>query len=223
MAEAITEKTRLIFICNPNNPTASYVTHDQLAAFLKRVPSEVVVALDEPYLEFVTAEDFPDWSKLREEHPNLVALRSFSKGYSLAGLRIGYLLGSEEIVSLLHRVRQPFNVNRLAQAAAAKAITCRERVAERRAQNQRRMRRLREGMEELGVAVLPSQTNFYLATVSQLVPNLFERLLRQGVIVRPMHPFGMPERSFRVNTGTEDENEFYLFALGRVLRGEDQS
>jgi histidinol-phosphate aminotransferase len=223
MAEAINEKTRLVFVCNPNNPTASYVTHAQLEAFLSRVPSDVVVAVDEPYLDFVTAEDFPDWFDLRQSYPNLVSVRSFSKGYSLAGLRVGYLLGSEEIVGLLHRVRQPFNVNRLAQAAATVAIGCRERVVERRAQNQRRMRRLREGMEELGVQVLPSQTNFYLAIVPQHIEDLFDRLLHQGVIVRPMEPFGMPPRSFRVNTGTEDENEFYLAALSRVLRGEDRS
>ncbi len=223
MADAIHEKTRLIFLCNPNNPTASYLTHDQLAEFLKRVPAEVVVAMDEPYLEFVSAKDFPDWKSLWKDYPNLVALRSFSKGYSLAGLRIGYLLGSEEIVGMLHRVRQPFNVNRLAQKAAAVAINCRDRVEERRRQNQRRMRRLREGMEALGVEVLPSQTNFYLAIVPQHIPELFERLLHQGVIVRPMEPFGMPARSFRVNTGTEDENEFYLEALAKVLRGEDRS
>lgn len=222
MAEAITPKTRLIFICNPNNPTATYVDHDAVKRFMDRVPGDVVVALDEPYFEFVTAEDFPRWGDLRLEYPNLVALRSFSKGYSLAGLRIGYLLGSEEIVSLLHRVRQPFNVNRLAQKAATTAIRCRDRVAERREQNQGRMQRLGEGMRQLGLEVTPSQTNFYLATVNDEVPDLFERLLHEGVIVRPMEPFGMPPGAFRVNTGTDDENEFFLRAIGRVLRGEDR-
>ena len=125
------------------------------------------------------------------------------------------------ITYLLDRVRQPFNVNRLAQLAAATAIRCRDRVAERRQQNLGRMKRLGDGMRELGVEVAPSQTNFYLAVVDESVTDLFERLLRQGVIVRPMGPFGMPPGSFRVNTGTDEENEFYLAALGRVLRGED--
>ena len=125
-------------------------------------------------------------------------------------------------MGLLHRVRQPFNVNRLAQAAAATAIRCRDRVVERREQNRARMERLGAGMREIGVEVTPSQTNFYLAEVDETVPDLFERLLHQGVIVRPMGPFGMPPGSFRVNTGTDEENEFFLAALGRVLRGEDQ-
>ncbi len=223
MAAAVTGKTRLIFICNPNNPTGSYVTQAQVAEFLEAVPDDVVVALDEPYVEFVTAEDYADWFSLRDLHPNLVSVRSFSKGYSLAGLRVGYLLGSEEIVGLLNRVRQPFNVNRLAQAAAAASIRARERVAERREQNRRRMERLGRGMEELGVEVLPSQTNFYLAMVKEEIPEFFDRLLRQGVIVRPMGQFGMPERSFRVNTGTDEENEYFLAALARVIRGEDRS
>lgn len=223
MAEEVNEKTRLIFVCNPNNPTGSYVTLDQVASFLDKIPGDVVVVLDEPYVEFVTASDYADWFALREDHPNLVSLRSFSKSYSLAGLRVGYLLGSEEIVGLLHRVRQPFNVNRVAQAAAAASIRARERVAARREENRARMDRLRKGMEELGVEVLPSQTNFYLAMVREVVPGLFERLLKQGVIVRPMQPFGMPDRSFRVNTGTDEENEFFLVALARVLRGEDRS
>jgi len=223
MAEAVNERTRLVFICNPNNPTGTYVTGEQVAAFMDRVPSDVVVVLDEPYVEFVTAEDYADWFSLRDSYPNLVSLRSFSKTYSLAGLRIGYLLGSEEIVSLLHRVRQPFNVNRLAQAAAAASIRARERVAQRRRENRRRMDHLQKGMQELGVEVLPSQTNFFLAMVEKEIPDFFDRLLHEGVIVRPMQQFGTGERSFRVNTGTDEENECFLRALGRVLRGEDRS
>ena len=217
MAAAINERTRLVFVCNPNNPTGTWVDRDALTGFLEKVPPDVVVALDEAYVEFVTDPDFPDFFSLRQRFPNLVSVRSFSKIYSLAALRIGYCIGSAEVIGLLQRVRQPFNVNRLAQRAAAVALRQTDRVAQRRRDNRRRLDQLIRGLKDLGCEVLPSQTNFVLARPQTVVEELFDRLLREGVIVRPMESFGLGNGSFRVNTGTEEENEFFLAALERVL------
>ncbi len=221
MAAAITSRTRLVFVCNPNNPTGTYVTAEAMAAFMAKVPADVVVVLDEAYFEFVTAKDFPSYHTLRKTYPNLVCLRSMSKAYSLAGLRVGYAMGSVEVIQLLQRVRQPFNVNRLAQVAAVAALAQRERTAERRVVTRRRVDHLGEKLVELGCKVVPSQTNFLLVFAPERSLGLFDRLLREGVIVRPMHHFGLDEGSFRVNVGTEDENEFFLNALSRVLAVSD--
>lgn len=221
MLDAITERTRLIFICNPNNPTGTWVTETEFVAFMEKVPEDVLVVLDEAYVEFVTDPRFPRFFELRTRFANLASMRSFSKVYSLAALRIGYLLGSEEVVGLLQRVRQPFNANRLAQRAATVALQHQDRVAERREANSRGLDQLRSGLHDLGCATLPSQTNFLLTRPPEPVDDLFDRLLRQGAIVRPMGSFGLGEGSFRVNTGTAEENRIFLDGLGRVLRGED--
>ncbi len=221
MLDAVTERTRLIFVCNPNNPTGTWVREAEFTAFMERVPDDVLVVLDEAYVEFVTDPEFPRYFELRKRFGNLASMRSFSKIYSLAALRIGYLLASEEVVGLLQRVRQPFNVNRLAQRAAAVALMHQDRVAERRDTNRRSLDQLRAGLEELGCTMLPSQTNFVLTRPPEPVDDLFNRLLRQGAIMRPMGSFGLGEGSFRVNTGTAEENEIFLTGLGRVLRNED--
>jgi len=222
MADAVTPDTRILFVCNPNNPTGTYVSHEALRAFVRRVPDDVLVVVDEAYLEFAVADDFPDVVALQREHPNLVALRSLSKAYSLAGLRVGYAIADPSVVEMLQRVRQPFNVNRLGQIAAAVAIGQRDRVAHRRRENRRRLERLAAGMEELGCTVVPSQANFLLAFAPDAADEVFPRLLREGVIVRPMHTnFGLEAAAFRVNTGTDEENAFFLAALRRVLTVED--
>jgi histidinol-phosphate aminotransferase len=221
MLAAITERTRLIFVCNPNNPTGTWVKEAEFTTFMERVPDDVLVVLDEAYVEFVTDPEFPRYFELRKRFTNLASMRSFSKIYSLAALRIGYLLASEEVVGLLQRVRQPFNVNRLAQRAAAVALTYQDRVVERREANRLSLDQLRTGLEDLGCTMLPSQTNFVLARPPEPVEDLFGRLLRQGAIMRPMGSFGLGEGSFRVNTGTAEENEVFLTGLGRVLRNED--
>ena len=217
MADAITPRTRVVFVCNPNNPTGTYVSEDELVRFLGRVPEDVLVVMDEAYVEFTTAEDFPDFFRLRERFVNLVSVRSFSKVYSIAALRIGYAIGHPEVIGMLQRVRQPFNVNRLAQKAAATALRRQDLVAERRATNRRRLDALGKGLEERGCRVVPSQTNFHLAFTPNETTEVFPALLREGVIVRPMHRFGLGEGSFRVNTGTDEENAAFLRALDRVL------
>lgn len=221
MLAAITPKTRLVFVCNPNNPTGTWVRETEFVAFMEKVPPDVLVVLDEAYVEFVTDPEFPRYFELRKRFANLASMRSFSKVYSLAALRIGYLLGSEEVVGLLQRVRQPFNANRLAQRAASVALRSQHRVAERRDANRKGLDQLRAGLHALGCTTLPSQTNFLLTRPPEPVEDLFGRLLKQGSIVRPMQSFGLGEGSFRVNTGTSEENEIFLAGLGRVLRGED--
>ena len=221
MLDAVTDRTRLIFVCNPNNPTGTWVREAEFTAFMERVPDDVLVVLDEAYVEFVTDPEFPRYFELRKRFANLASMRSFSKIYSLAGLRIGYLLASEEVVDLVQRVRQPFNANRLAQRAAAVALLQQDRVGERREANRRGLEQLCAGLEALGCTMLPSQTNFVLTRPPEPVDDLFGRLLRQGSIVRPMGSFGLGEGSFRVNTGTREENEIFLSGLGRVLRKED--
>ena len=217
MAEAITPRTRVVFVCNPNNPTGTYVDEARFTAFLEKVPEDVLVVLDEAYVEFVTAPDFPDFFRLRERFPNLVSVRSFSKVYSIAALRIGYAIAHPDVIGMLQRVRQPFNVNRLAQKAAAVALRHQDEVAERRRTNRARLDQLGRGLQDLGCRVVPSQTNFHLAFTPEPTTEVFGALLREGVIVRPMHSFGLGEGSFRVNTGTEEENATFLQALERVL------
>lgn len=221
MLDAITPRTRLVFVCNPNNPTGTWVQEAEFTAFMERVPEDVLVVMDEAYVEFVTDPDFPRYFELRKRFPNLASMRSFSKIYSLAALRIGYLLASEEVVGLVQRVRQPFNANRLAQRAASVALQHQDRVVERREANRRGLDQLAAGLHALDCTTLPSQTNFLLTRPPIQVDDLFGRLLRQGAIVRPMGSFGLGEGSFRVNTGTPEENEIFLAGLGRVLRGED--
>lgn len=217
MAEAVGEKTRAVFLCNPNNPTGTYFGEAALVDFLEKVSDDVLVVLDEAYAEFVVAEDYPDFFSLRKKYPNLVCVRSFSKVYSLAALRIGYCIADPAVIGMLQRVRQPFNVNRLAQRAAAVALGRQDLVAERRRINRRRLEAMREGMEKLGCRVVPSQTNFHLVFAPGGSEELFDGLMRAGVIVRPMRGFGVEESAFRVNVGTDEENEAFLEALAEVL------
>lgn len=219
MLAAINERTRLVFVCNPNNPTGTWVQEAAIVEFMEQVPDDVLVVLDEAYVEFVTDPDFPRFFELRKRYANLASMRSFSKIYSLAALRIGYLIASEEVTGLLQRVRQPFNVNRLAQKAAAVALRQQHRVAERRAANRHGLDQLRAGLHALGCTTLPSQTNFLLVRTPDGFEDLFDRLLREGSIVRPMGSFGLGATSFRVNTGTPEENEIFLAGLKRVLQG----
>jgi histidinol-phosphate aminotransferase len=221
MARRINERTRLIFICNPNNPTGTWLNHDRLERFLQKVPADVLVVLDEAYVELVVDPQFPRFFELRQRYPNLASVRSFSKIYSLAALRIGYVIADPELIDALQRVRQPFNVNRLAQVAAAAALGRQDLVAERRRTNRRRLEFLERGLADLGCRTLPSQTNFLLTFTPETSVDLFDRLLREGVIVRPMPSFGLEGHCFRVNVGTDEENRLFLEALARVLAVND--
>jgi len=212
MAKAVTPKTRLAFICNPNNPTGTYVTAAAVTAFMRAIPPDVIVVFDEAYYEYVTAADYPDTMALLKAGRNVVLLRTFSKIYGLAGLRIGYGLTTPEIVQHLNRIRPPFNTNSLAQKAALAALADEEHVRESRRLNTEGMAYLAERLRALGLTVVPSQANFLYFEVNQDGKAVFEALLRRGVIVRHLSgPF------LRVTVGLPQENERFITALQTVL------
>jgi histidinol-phosphate aminotransferase len=212
MAAAITERTRLLFLCNPNNPTGTMVSGEEVAQLLARVPEQVVVVFDEAYFEYVRSSQFPDSMAYVKQGRNAIVLRTFSKIYGLAGLRIGYGVTTPEIANFLNRVRPPFNANSLAQRAALAALDDDEHVAKSRAVNQAGMEQVINGLRGLGLAPIPSEANFVYVDVGRDGRRVFESLLRLGVIVR--HIEG---RMIRVTIGQASENEALLTALGQVL------
>jgi len=216
MAKAVTAKTRVIFIANPNNPTGTWVEKDELDAFFKAVPEQVLVVLDEAYGEYVEASDFPDGMDYLSPYPNVIVSRTFSKAYGLAGLRVGYAFAHPDITNVLNRVRQPFNVNALALRAAVAALNDQDFVARSRALNRAGMLQITEGVQSLGLSVIPSCGNFLCVHLQRAGLPVYEALLRQGVIVRPVTNYGMPEY-IRVTIGAPAENERFLAALKAVL------
>ncbi|MCB1182935.1 histidinol-phosphate transaminase [bacterium] len=217
MAAAVDERTKLVIVCNPNNPTGTYNTAAELRAFLAAVPDHVIVALDEAYYEYVTADDYPRTVPMLAAHPNLVILRTFSKIHSLAGLRVGYGVGHPDLVGELHKTREPFNVNMLSQAAAIACLDHWDEVAGRRDRNRAELDRMVAGLEALGLQTVPSQTNFVLVRGDVNAGELATRLLQMGVIVRPMHAFGLGDGAMRISIGLPDENTRCLAALEEIL------
>jgi histidinol-phosphate aminotransferase len=220
MKEAVTSRTKMVFICNPNNPTGTYVTEGDVIAFLEEIRNDVIVVFDEAYFEYVTATDYPDSRKLLDRFRNIVILRTFSKAYSLSGVRIGYAMADPEVVTILHMVRQPFNVNRLAQAAARAALRHSEALADRIEENNSERSRVAKELLELGFTVPESQTNFLLAVPGGPDSNIVDRLMDLGIIVRSGAPWGLGTESFRVSIGTPAENNRFLEGLHEVLEQE---
>ncbi len=217
MAKAIDDETYVAWIANPNNPTGTFARHEEIEAFLKRVPERVLVVLDEAYNEYLPAELRGDSVKLLKRHPNLVITRTFSKAYGLAGLRVGYALAHASVADVMNRVRQPFNVNSIALAAARAALDDMEFVARSYAENLQGLRHLEEGSRALGLDYIPSHGNFITVRVGK-APEVYKRLLRRGVIVRPVGGgYGLPEH-LRVTIGTAEENERFLSALSASLK-----
>jgi histidinol-phosphate aminotransferase len=217
MARAVDEDTGVMWIANPNNPTGTFVPGAALEAFLRRVPERVIVVLDEAYNEYLPADLRADSVKWLKRHPNLVLTRTFSKAYGLAGLRVGYALAHPAVADVMNRVRQPFNVNSVALAAAVAALQDMEFVARSYAENLQGLRQLREGTQALGLDFIPSSGNFLTVRVGK-AQELYRRLLKRGVIVRPVGGgYGLPEH-LRVTVGTESENERFLAALAGSLK-----
>ena len=217
MLAAIEAQTRLVFIANPNNPTGTFIAADAVAAFLARVPAGVVVVLDEAYNEYLPpALRHPsiDWVR---RFPNLLVSRSFSKAYGLAGLRVGYGVAQPELTDLLNRVRQPFNTNSLAQAAAIAALADEGFVARSVEVNRQGMAQLTAAFDRLGLRYLPSFGNFVLVQVGD-GSAVYQGLLRRGVIVRPVANYGLPQW-LRVTIGLKEENDRFIAALREVLQG----
>jgi histidinol-phosphate aminotransferase len=217
MAKAIDDETYVVWLANPNNPTGTYARADALEGFLRRVPERVLVVLDEAYNEYLPADLRADSVKWLRRHPNLIVTRTFSKAYGLAGLRAGYALAHGSVADVMNRVRQPFNVNSLALAAAAAALDDMEFVAKSYAENLQGMKQLEEGAGSLGLDYIPSFGNFLTIRVGKAA-EVYKRLLRRGVIVRPVGGgYGLPEH-LRVTIGTAEENQKFLTALAASLR-----
>lgn len=212
MARAVTPRTKLLFVCNPNNPTGTMVSAAEITALMANVPEHVIVVFDEAYCEYVRDPHFPDSLGYVRQTRNAIVLRTFSKIYGLAGLRIGYGVTTAEIAGYLERVRPPFNANSLAQRAALAALGDEEHVARSRAMNQMEMAGVRTGLLALGLQPLPSEANFLYFDAGQDGRALYEALLRKGVIVR--HIEG---NYVRVTIGLPEENRQFLQALTTVL------
>ena len=219
MLAAIEADTRVLFIANPNNPTGTYLDQTVLRGFLDEVlvryGNQLVVVLDEAYNEYLDPEQRGDSAAWIKQYPNLIVTRSFSKAYGLAGVRVGYGLAQAAVTDLLNRVRQPFNVNAMAQLAARAALQDRDFLSRTYEANRKGRRQLQEGFEALGLSYVPSHTNFVLVRVGEAV-HVHAELLRRGVIVRPTAGDGLPEY-LRVSIGLPAENERLLQALGEVL------
>ena len=211
---AIRPDTRIVWIANPNNPTGNFLPYAEVRAFLESVPSDVLVVLDEAYNEYLPPADRSDSAAWIAEFPNLVVTRTFSKIYGLAGLRVGYALAAPELADLMNRVRQPFNVNNLALAAARAALDDHLFVADSYALNRRGMEQVVAGLKRLGFEHIPSHGNFVTFKAGDGA-GINQKLLRQGVIVRPIAGYGMPEW-LRVTIGTERENLRFLEALEKA-------
>lgn len=212
MTRAITPRTRLLFVCNPNNPTGTMVSADAVDRLMDRVPQDVIVVFDEAYIEYVRDPHFPDTIAYVQQGRNAIVLRTFSKIYGLAGLRIGYGVTTPEINNFLNRVRPPFNANSLAQRAALAALEDDEHVAKSRATNAMGMDQIGNGLRTLGFAPIPSEANFIYFDVKRDGRQVFDALLREGIIVR--HIEGT---MLRVTIGQPDENTAFLQALKKVL------
>ncbi len=211
--------TRVVWVANPNNPTGTWVGRDALYTFLQEIPEEVVVVVDEAYIEFVEEADYPDASQWLDQFPNLIVTRTFSKAYGLAGYRIGYGLSSERVADLLNRVRQPFNVNALAQTAAIAALEDQSHMQQGVALNNTEMQKMEHAFRHLGLEWIPSVGNFVSVDLGQPVMPIFSALEQQGVITRPVANYGMPNH-LRISIGLPAENERLIQVLTQILRGQ---
>ena len=217
MADAIRDDTRVVWVANPNNPTGTLVASERLEAFVRRIPERVIVVIDEAYNEYLHANLRAPTVAWLKRHPNLVLTRTFSKAYGLAGLRVGYALAHPSVADVMNRVRQPFNVNGVALAAAVAALNDMEFVARSYADNLQGMRQIEEGARSLGLDWIASYGNFITIRVGRAA-EIYKRLLRRGVIVRPVGgAYQLPEH-LRVTIGTADENERFLAALAASVR-----
>lgn len=218
MLQQVTAKTKIIFICNPNNPTGTIVHQLEVDEFMERIPHSILVVFDEAYFEYVEDSSFARGFKYFREGRNVAVLRTFSKIYSLAGCRIGYGVMPEYLTSCLNKIREPFNVNSLAQAVALASLDNQQEVAIRVKANSENKKYLYAGFERLGLPYIPSEGNFILVDLKSDSREIFKRLLAEGVIVRTGDIFGPAYRTFcRVTIGTREENEKLITALEKVL------
>jgi histidinol-phosphate aminotransferase len=214
--ECIDSSTRVVFIANPNNPTGTWFELNELNDFLEKVSNEVIVVLDEAYFEYMPDEFKPDTNALLNKYPNLIVTRTFSKIYGLAGLRIGYSISHPDIADILNRVRQPFNTNMAAQAAALAALDDEEHLSNSIKLNSSGLVQLVDGFDKLGLNHIPTIANFISVNLKREAAPVYDALLKEGVIVRPVANYNMPEY-LRITVGTKEQNERVLVALKKVL------
>jgi histidinol-phosphate aminotransferase len=216
IAQEVDEKTKVVFVANPNNPTGTYVTRDETREFLDSIPKETLVVFDEAYIDFVDVKDFP--STLDHlQRGNVIVLRTFSKAQGMAGLRLGYGLASRKIIGYLNKVRQPFNVNHLAQAAGLAALADKDYQERSRRLVLEGRRFLAQEFEKMGLETCPSQANFIMVNVKKDAAKVFERLLKKGIIIRSMKSYGLPQW-VRVTVGRMKENKRFIRELKKVLK-----
>lgn len=217
LAAAVDGATRVVFVANPNNPTGTWIQAQPLHDFITQMPANTLVVIDEAYAEYVEAADYPDTTQWVKHFPNLLVTRTFSKIFGLAGLRLGYSVSSEGVAELLNRVRQPFNVNSLAQVAGLAALADADHVSRSVATNRAGLLQLGEALRLRGLEFIPSVGNFLTIDLRRPPGPIYQDLLRQGVIVRPVANYGLPTH-LRVTVGSSAENERFLQALDRVLQ-----
>lgn len=218
MKAAIGEKTRMVFLCNPNNPTGTIISRGEFADFMADLPSDILIIADEAYMEFVREPDCFCGLNHLDARPPVVTLRTFSKAYGLAGLRIGYGVMDAEIAGLLHRIRPPFNASIPAQAGALAALDDRAFLQKTLSTVHQGIDFLRAELAAMGLTAFPTQSNFFLVDLGCSAQAVFEKLLEHGVIVRSMRSYGYPQY-IRVNAGLPEENQRFLDALKQVLGG----
>jgi histidinol-phosphate aminotransferase len=217
MRAAVDAHTRMVFICNPNNPTSTYSTAAEVNQFLVGLPEDVIVVIDEAYYDYVDAPDYPDSMGLRKDRDTIVILRTFSKFFSLAGVRIGYAITAPGVVKALHQIRQPFNVNVLAQASARAALEVMDELKPLARETIEERERVRQVMLELGLVCPPSQANFVFVDLGDNTVDLFKELFDERVIVRRMAQFGAALNSYRISIGTVEDNDRLIAAARKVM------
>ncbi len=213
----VDDNTKLVFIANPNNPTGTMVDRMAFDSFMKKIPPPVMVVMDEAYYEYMMREDFPDSISYMQQGRNIIILRTFSKIYGLAALRIGYGIARPELIDYMNRVRLPFNVNSLAQAAAIAALDDTEHLSHSQAVTRSGRQYLYSQFDKLGIDYVPSAANFILLDTKRNGSRVYNTMLKAGVIVRPMQVYGLPDY-IRVTIGTEGENRRLVEALKRALK-----
>src|SRR5690554_6115871 len=221
MAAAVTERTRLVFVANPNNPTGTVHDSHAIEAFLDKIPQNVLVVLDEAYYEYMTGEKDPDGVALLSRFPNLIVCRTFSKAWGLAALRVGYSINSPAIADILNRVRQPFNVNSTALAAAAAVLEDTDYLQRSRAANTAGLKQLQEAFDQMGLRYIPSSGNFVAVEVGLQAMAVYHALLSNGVIMCLVTGYGMPNH-LRVSVGLPEQNELFINALAKALAAAGQ-
>jgi len=212
----INDKTRMIFIANPNNPTGTWINKADMTAFLKEVRDDIIVVLDEAYFEYVEEPEYPDGIEMQKQFPNVVVTRTFSKAHGLASLRIGYSISHPEIADLLNRVRQPFNVNAMSLAAAVAALDDQEHVRAAVDLNRQGLKTVTDACDKMGLPYIPSVGNFLAIDFGRDAMPIYDALLHEGVITRPIGVYEMPNH-LRVTIGLAAENERFIASLSKVL------